>query len=51
MKVTRTEIPDVVIIEPQVFGDARGFFLESWNDKAFRYLTGRLVDEAEARSP
>jgi dTDP-4-dehydrorhamnose 3,5-epimerase len=40
MKVTRTEIPDVVIIEPQVFGDARGFFLESWNEKAFREATG-----------
>jgi len=40
MKVTRTEIPDVLIIEPQVFGDARGFFLESWNEKAFREATG-----------
>jgi dTDP-4-dehydrorhamnose 3,5-epimerase len=40
MKVTRTEIPDVVIIEPQVFGDARGFFLESWNERAFREATG-----------
>jgi dTDP-4-dehydrorhamnose 3,5-epimerase len=40
MKVTRTEIQDVVIIEPKVFGDARGFFLESWNEKAFREATG-----------
>jgi dTDP-4-dehydrorhamnose 3,5-epimerase len=40
MKLTRTEIPDVLIIEPQVFGDARGFFLESWNEKAFREATG-----------
>jgi dTDP-4-dehydrorhamnose 3,5-epimerase len=43
MKITRTEIPDVVIIEPQVFGDARGFFLESWNEKAFREATGVQV--------
>jgi dTDP-4-dehydrorhamnose 3,5-epimerase len=33
--VTRTAIPDVLVIEPKVFGDARGFFLESWNAKAF----------------
>jgi dTDP-4-dehydrorhamnose 3,5-epimerase len=35
MKVIPTEIPDVLIVEPRVFGDARGFFLESWNEKAF----------------
>lgn len=40
MKVTRTEIPDVLIIEPKVFGDARGFFLESWNEKVFADATG-----------
>jgi dTDP-4-dehydrorhamnose 3,5-epimerase len=40
MKVTRTEIPDVLILEPKVFGDARGFFLESYNEKAFRDATG-----------
>ena len=31
MKMTKTEIPDVVILEPARFGDARGFFSESWN--------------------
>jgi len=36
MKVIRTEIPDVVIFEPKVFGDTRGFFFESFNRKAFR---------------
>ncbi len=36
MKVTRLAIPDVCLIEPQVFGDARGFFLETWRDEAFR---------------
>lgn len=40
MKVTRTEIPDVLIVEPKVFGDARGFFFESWNEKSFREATG-----------
>jgi dTDP-4-dehydrorhamnose 3,5-epimerase len=35
MKFIPTEIPDVVIIEPRVFGDARGFFLECWNEKVF----------------
>ena len=40
MKVTPTAIPDVFIIEPTVFGDARGFFYESFNQKAFNEATG-----------
>lgn len=36
MKVTRLSIPDVCLIEPRVFGDARGFLLESWRDESFR---------------
>ncbi len=36
MKVTRLRIPDVCLIEPEVFGDARGFFLTSWQEAAFR---------------
>ena len=36
MKVTRLAIPDVCLIEPQVFGDPRGFFLETWRDETFR---------------
>lgn len=44
MKVTPTAIPDVLIIEPQVFGDARGFFLESFNQKMFQETTGLHVD-------
>lgn len=39
MKVTQTSIPDVLIIEPNVFGDARGFFYESFNQKAFNAST------------
>ena len=35
MRVTPTEIPDVLIVEPRVFGDARGFFFESWNRRTF----------------
>ena len=35
MKVTKTTIPDVLIIEPDVFGDNRGFFFESFNKKVF----------------
>lgn len=40
MKITPTEIPDVLIIEPNVFGDGRGFFFESFNQKAFEEATG-----------
>ncbi|MEN3748061.1 dTDP-4-dehydrorhamnose 3,5-epimerase [Sphingomonas sp. HF-S3] len=36
MKVIPTEIPDLLIIEPKVFGDDRGFFMESWNADTFR---------------
>lgn len=35
MKVTPTSIPDVLVIEPVVFSDARGFFLETWNRRKF----------------
>ncbi|MEO0907568.1 MAG: dTDP-4-dehydrorhamnose 3,5-epimerase [Pseudomonadota bacterium] len=35
MKVLETEIPGLLIIEPRVFGDARGFFMETWNEAAF----------------
>ncbi|MCX8048046.1 MAG: dTDP-4-dehydrorhamnose 3,5-epimerase [Methylohalobius sp.] len=38
MKVTPTDLPDVLLIEPDVFGDARGFFLETWNQKRYREL-------------
>lgn len=38
MKLIETQLPGVCIIEPRVFGDARGFFLESWNRRAFAEL-------------
>ncbi len=44
MKVTPTAIPDVLIIEPKVFGDERGFFLESFNQAAFNQVTGLKLD-------
>lgn len=44
MKVIQTSIPDVLIIEPQVFGDSRGFFFESFNRRKFAELTGREAD-------
>ena len=44
MKVTSTSLPEVLVIEPKVFGDARGFFFESFNQKAFDEAVGRHVD-------
>lgn len=40
MKVTQTPLPGVLLLEPKVFGDARGFFLESFNERIFREATG-----------
>ena len=53
MKVTSTAIADVLIIEPKVFGDARGFFYESFNQKAFNKATGtdyQFVQDNHSRS-
>ena len=44
MQIERTAIPEVLILEPQVFGDARGFFFESFNQKAFNEATGLAVN-------
>ena len=44
MNVIKTSIPDVLIIEPKVFGDARGFFYESFNGRAFDEAVGRHVE-------
>ena len=44
MKATPTAIPDVLIIEPKVFGDERGYFFESFNRRQFAELTGRDVN-------
>lgn len=44
MNVIKTEIPDVLIFEPKVFGDERGFFFESFNQKVFEEAIGRKVE-------
>jgi dTDP-4-dehydrorhamnose 3,5-epimerase len=44
MKLISTAIPDVLLFEPQVFGDARGSFFESFNARRFSELTGLSPD-------
>ena len=53
MNVIKTDIPDVLILEPRVFGDDRGFFFESFNSRAFRELAGlepKFVQDNHSRS-
>jgi dTDP-4-dehydrorhamnose 3,5-epimerase len=53
MRVTPTEIADVLIVEPRLFADERGFFLESHNRRAFREATGidiEFVQDNHSRS-
>lgn len=53
MNIIATEIPDVLIIEPKVFGDDRGFFFESFNDRVFAEKTGiktKFVQDNHSRS-
>ena len=53
MQVVRTAIPDVLILEPRVFGDERGFFYESFNAQAFAEATGlnpAFVQDNHSRS-
>lgn len=53
MKVIPTAIPDLLILEPKVFGDARGFFMESYNAKVFHDATGltpNFVQDNHSRS-
>jgi dTDP-4-dehydrorhamnose 3,5-epimerase len=44
VKVIRTEIPDVLLLEPRVHQDERGFFLESYNRRTFNHATGLDID-------
>lgn len=44
MKVTPTAMPEVLVLEPRVFGDDRGFFYESFNARTFEQLTGQRVN-------
>jgi dTDP-4-dehydrorhamnose 3,5-epimerase len=53
MTIVPTEIPDLLIIEPKVFGDERGFFFESYNERTWREATGlstRFVQDNHSRS-
>ncbi len=53
MKITQTTIPDVVVVEPQVFGDARGFFFESFHQEKLEKALGRplrFVQDNHSRS-
>jgi dTDP-4-dehydrorhamnose 3,5-epimerase len=53
VKLERSAIPDVLLIEPQVFGDARGHFFESYNRRAFAQATGvdvEFVQDNHSRS-
>ncbi len=53
MKVIPTAIPDVLVLEPKVFGDARGFFYESYNQRVFEQATGlnpQFVQDNHSRS-
>ena len=53
MKVERASIPDVLLLEPKVFGDARGFFYESYNRRTFIAATGvdvEFVQDNHSRS-
>lgn len=52
MQFEPTEIADVILIRPRVFGDARGFFLESWEEKKFAAagITAKFVQDNHSRS-
>ncbi len=53
MQATRTAIPDVIVLEPKVFGDERGFFFESYNEKKFAEAIGyapQFVQDNHSRS-
>ncbi|MBC7192791.1 dTDP-4-dehydrorhamnose 3,5-epimerase [Marinobacter sp.] len=52
MHITKTRIPAVKLIEPKVFGDERGFFMETWNQKAFREagINATFVQDNHSRS-
>jgi dTDP-4-dehydrorhamnose 3,5-epimerase len=53
MQIINTDIPDVIIFEPKVFGDARGFFFESYNQRVFQQATGSapvFVQDNHSRS-
>src|SRR5580704_3660720 len=52
MKFTKTPIADAVLIEPEVFGDARGFFMETWQEEKFKAagIDATFVQDNHSRS-
>ena len=51
--ITPTALPEVMVVEPKVFGDSRGFFTESWNEERFNQATGntlKFVQDNHSRS-
>jgi dTDP-4-dehydrorhamnose 3,5-epimerase len=52
MKIIQTEIPDVVVLEPRIFSDSRGFFLETYNERSFAALgiAERFVQDNQSYS-
>src|SRR5258708_22185399 len=52
MKFTKTPIADVMLIEPQVFGDTRGFFMETWQEEKFKSagIDATYVQDNHSRS-
>jgi dTDP-4-dehydrorhamnose 3,5-epimerase len=52
VKVEKTSLPDVLVLEPKVFGDARGSFMETWGERLFAELgiPARFVQDNESRS-
>jgi dTDP-4-dehydrorhamnose 3,5-epimerase len=52
MKFTKTPVADVMLIEPQVFGDARGFFMETWQEEKFKAvgIDAAYVQDNHSRS-
>jgi dTDP-4-dehydrorhamnose 3,5-epimerase len=52
MKIIQTEIPDVVVLEPRIFSDSRGFFLETYNERSFAAMgiAERFVQDNQSYS-
>ena len=52
MPIIQTDFPDLLIVEPQVFEDSRGYFYESYNERAFsaQGITMKFVQDNQARS-
>lgn len=50
MEIEELSLPGLLLLKPRVHGDARGFFLETWRERDYRHLTGRLVQDNQSRS-